>query len=116
MSGARGRLGRGRLLSSLAWGVLVIASLAVGEWESGRVGGACQASRGVIRHNVGVTRHEWRTWKALTAFYPCMTWAQGAGAPVAGAEVFPDLCCHSSQFDSFVCCQSLFVVKVDKCR
>lgn len=78
MSGARGRLGEGRLLSSLAWGVLVIASLAVGEWESGRVGGACQASRrldwqasrGVIRHNVGVTRHTWRSAWTLAA------WAQ----------------------------------------
>lgn len=70
MSGARGRLGKGRLLSSLAWGVLVIASLAVGEWVSGKVDGSCQASRGVIRRSVGVTRHTWRSAWTLAA------WAQ----------------------------------------
>jgi hypothetical protein len=48
VSGARGRLGKGRLLSSLAWGVLVMRRGQVGEWASGRVdagGGRVWAQR-----------------------------------------------------------------------
>jgi hypothetical protein len=96
VSGARGRLGKGRLLSSLAWGVLVMRRGQVGEWASGRSGG----------------RGRWRRASVGAA----AARAHGAGAPVAGAEVFPDLFCHSSLFDSFLYCERLFVVNVDKCR